>query len=171
MGYKMKIGIYPGSFDPVTIGHFDVIQRSARLADKLIVGVLDNHTKVNLFTAEERVNMIRQITKEMHNIEVEAFTGLLVDYAKQKNADIIVRGLRATTDFEYELQMAQTNYELNQGIDTIFLTTNVEYSYVSSTLVKEIGSFGGPIEKFLPDNITEYVKEKFRKDKSTKLPL
>ncbi|MDR1700373.1 MAG: pantetheine-phosphate adenylyltransferase [Lachnoclostridium sp.] len=163
----MKVGIYPGSFDPVTIGHLDVMQRSASIVDKLIVGVLDNHAKNNLFTAEERVNMIRMVMKEFPNVEVESFCGLLVDFARVKKADIIVRGLRATSDFEYELQMAQTNYKLNQGIDTIFLATNVEYSYLSSTLVKEIASFNGPIESFLPSCIVDTVKEKFKMNNET----
>lgn len=159
----MKIGIYPGSFDPITIGHYDVIKRSAKLVDKLIIGVLDNRAKSSLFSAEERVELIKTVIKEIPNVEVDSFIGLLVDYAEQKKADVIVRGLRAITDFEYELQMAQTNYKMNKNIDTIFLTTSVEYSYLSSSVVKEVGEFGGPIEKFIPECIVDVVKDKFER--------
>ena len=156
----MKIGIYPGSFDPVTLGHLDVIRRSAGMVDKLIIGVLKNRSKNNLFTAEERVEMIKEVTKDIENVEVEAFGGLLVDYAKQKNAGIIVRGLRAITDFEYELQMAQTNHKLNSDVDTVFLTTSVEYAYLSSSTVREIGAYGGDISKFVPSGILNHVIQK-----------
>ncbi len=156
----MKIGIYPGSFDPVTHGHLDIIRRAAGMVDKLIIGVLKNRSKNNLFTAEERVEMIKEVTKDIENVEVEAFGGLLVDYAKQKNAGIIVRGLRAITDFEYELQMAQTNHKLNSDVDTVFLTTSVEYAYLSSSTVREIGAYGGDISKFVPSGILNDVIEK-----------
>lgn len=159
---KMKIGIYPGSFDPITFGHLDVIKRSAALVDKLVIGVLNNRIKQNLFSAEERVELIREVTKGISNLEIEAFHGLLVDFAERKQANVIVRGLRAITDFEYELQMAQTNHKLKEDIDTIFLTTNVEYSYLSSSVVREIGAFGGEIERFVPACIVERVKEKCR---------
>jgi pantetheine-phosphate adenylyltransferase len=158
-GWIMKIAIYPGSFDPITTGHLDIIQRSAKLVDKLIVGVLDNSTKETLFSVDERVELIKTVTNEFSNVETEAFKGLLVDFAKRQNANLIIRGLRATMDFEYELQMAQTNHKLDPGIETVFLTTNVEYSYISSTLVKEIGRFNGPIEKFIPECIVEKVKK------------
>ena len=159
---KMKIGIYPGSFDPITFGHLDVIKRSAALVDKLVIGVLNNRIKQNLFSAEERVELIREVTKGISNLEIEAFHGLLVDFAERKQANVIVRGLRAITDFEYELQMAQTNHKLKEDIDTIFLTTNVEYSYLSSSVVREIGAFGGEIERFVPACIVERVKENCR---------
>lgn len=161
----MRIGIYPGSFDPITLGHFDVIQRAAKMVDTLVIGVLNNRSKNSLFSAEERVEMIREVTKDISNVEVEAFNGLLVDYAKKKNADFIVRGLRAITDFEYELQMAQTNRKMNEEVDTIFLTTSVEYSYLSSSVVREIGAFGGDLSKFIPEQIVDKVADKCKKQK------
>ena len=160
----MKIGIYPGSFDPITLGHLDIIVRASGLVDKLVIGVLKNQSKKPLFTAEERVAMIEQVIRENTNlpsIQVEAFDGLLIDYAKQKNASIIVRGLRAITDFEYELQIAQTNHKLNQKIDTVFFTTSVEYSYLSSSVVKEIAAFGGDIKQFVPECIIQPVYDKY----------
>jgi pantetheine-phosphate adenylyltransferase len=161
----MKVGIYPGSFDPITLGHLDVIIRASGLVDKLIIGVLKNNAKKPLFTAEERVELIKQALSEKKNIpeiEVEAFDGLLIDYAKKKNASIIVRGLRAITDFEYELQIAQTNHKLNPKIDTIFFTTSVEFSYLSSSAVKEIAAFGGDIRQFVPECIVQSVYDKYK---------
>ena len=158
----MKIAIYPGSFDPVTLGHLDIIRRSARLVDKLIIGVLNNSKKKPLFTDRERVAMIQQITKDIPNVEVEAFDGLLVDYARVKHAGFIVRGLRAVTDFEYELQLAQTNHRLAPEVDTMFLTTSVEYAYVSSSIVKEIASYGGDIAAFVAEPIIPLVYDKFQ---------
>ena len=132
----MSVAVYPGSFDPVTLGHLDIIERSAKIMDKVIVGVLKNNSKTPLFSVEERVNMLKNITKDMPNVEVSSFDGLLVDFVQQQKADVIVRGLRAITDFEYELQMSQTNRVIASQIDTIFLTTNLKYSYLSSTIVK-----------------------------------
>ena len=123
--------LYPGSFDPVTFGHLDVIERSSKIVNELIVGVLDNHSKTALFTKEERVEMLKEVTSHIKNIKIESFEGLLVDFAKQKNAGIVVRGLRAVTDFEYELQLSQTNRIINGGVDTVFLTTSLEYAYLS----------------------------------------
>lgn len=160
----MKVGIYPGSFDPITLGHLDIILRASRLVDKLIIGVLQNKSKRPLFTAEERVEFIRNVIKDIpdaNNIQVEDFDGLLVDFAQEKNASIIVRGLRAVTDFEYELQIAQTNHKLNPKIDTVFFTTSEEYSYLSSSIVKEIASFHGDISKFVPSSIVQLVYDKF----------
>lgn len=154
--------VYPGSFDPVTYGHLDLIERSAKIADRLIIGVLTNHAKTPLFSTEERVRMIRKMTEQYENVEVRAFEGLLVDFVRASDADVIVRGLRAVTDFEYELQMTQTNRAMAPEIDTIFLTTNLKYSYVSSSMVKEIASFDGDISSFVPDEIGAMVKEKLR---------
>jgi pantetheine-phosphate adenylyltransferase len=162
----MKIGIYPGSFDPITLGHLDIIIRASGLVDKLIIGVLSNRAKKPLFTAEERVAFIEQVLSEKPNlppIQVEAFDGLLINFAAQKNASIIVRGLRAITDFEYELQIAQTNHKLNTKIDTVFFTTSVEYSYLSSSAVKEIAAFGGDIRQFVPESIVQSVYDKYNR--------
>ena len=134
----MKKAIYPGSFDPVTFGHLDIISRSAKMVDKLIIAVLINKSKSSLFSMEERVRMISEYVKEYKNVEVHSFSGLTVDYAKEVGATMIVRGLRAVTDFEYELQLAQTNKVMAEDIDTLFLATNLKYSYLSSSIVKEI---------------------------------
>ncbi len=160
----MKIAIYPGSFDPVTFGHLDIIERSSKMVDKLIVGVLNNGSKKPLFTTDERVNMLKKVTSELDNVEVSSFSGLLVDFAAKNNANIIIRGLRAITDFEYELQMAQTNRILKDDVDTIFLTTSLEYSYLSSSTVKEVALCGGDISKFLPEYVAEQVYDKFKKE-------
>lgn len=156
----MKIAVYPGSFDPVTNGHLDIMKRSATLVDQLIVGVLQNNTKNPLFSLEERVKILMEVTKDISNIKVEAFSGLSIDFAKKCNAKFLVRGLRAITDFDYELQMAQTNRILSPGIDTIFLTTSLEYAYLSSSTVKEVAFYGGDITKFVPDSVAAAVSEK-----------
>ena len=137
----MKKAIYPGSFDPLTFGHLDMIERSASIVDELVVGVLNNSAKNSLFSLEERVSMIKEMTKDYPNVTVTSFDGLLVDHMREIGATIIVRGLRAVTDFEYELQIAQTNHVQEPGIETIFLTTNLKYSYLSSTIVKEFASY------------------------------
>ena len=159
----MVRAIYPGSFDPATYGHLDIIRRAASLFDEVVVGVLNNSTKSPLFSVEERVNMIKSITSHLENIEVRSFDGLLVDFVHQCRADVIVRGLRAITDFEYELQMAQTNRVIAPDIDTIFLTTNLKYSYLSSSIVKEIAFFNGDINAFLHPDIAVQVKQKLGK--------
>ncbi|MBR3288925.1 MAG: pantetheine-phosphate adenylyltransferase [Lachnospiraceae bacterium] len=159
----MKICIYPGSFDPITYGHIDIIDRASKIADKLIVAVLNNHDKKSLFTVDERVEMIKESIKEYGNVEVESFDGLLVDYAKSKNAKIVIRGLRAVTDFEYELQMAQTNRELENDIDTVFLLTNLKYSYLSSSIVKQVASFDGDVSKFVTPQVADRLKKKYNK--------
>lgn len=159
----MKAAIYPGSFDPVTYGHLDIIKRAASMMDHLIVGVLDNKSKTPLFSADERANMLKEVTKNMKNVEVISFSGLLVDFAKEHNVNIIVRGLRAVTDFEYELLMSQTNRVMDSSIDTIFLTTDLQYAYLSSSTVKEIAMYGGDIDKFVPKSIENKIRDKFSK--------
>ena len=154
--------VYPGSFDPVTYGHLDIITRASKAVDELIVGVLVNRAKIALFSVEERVKMLQIITKDLPNVRVESFSGLSVDFAKKQGAGFIVRGLRAITDFEYELQMAQTNRIMAPEIDTIFLTTNLEYAYLSSTTVKEVASYGGDITKFVPDYVAKAVIAKYQ---------
>ncbi len=157
----MKRAVYPGSFDPITFGHLDIIERSAKMVDELVIAVLRNSAKNSLFSLEERVNMIRELTKDLPNVRVESFDGLLVDYMSQIDANIIVRGLRAVTDFEYELQIAQMNHVLKDDAETIFLITNLKYSYLSSSLVKEIASYGGDISKFVPAQLMDRIYEKY----------
>lgn len=159
----MKTCIYPGSFDPITYGHLDIIERALKITDKLIVAVLNNNDKHSLFSVEERLEMIRDAVKDFDNVAVESFEGLLVDYAKSKNSNLIIRGLRAVTDFEYELQMAQTNRELYKDIDTIFLLTNLKYSYVSSSAVKQVASFDGDVSKFVTPFVADKLMRKFNK--------
>lgn len=158
----MRRGIYPGSFDPITLGHLDIIKRAANLVDELYVPVIRNKMKKPLFSTSERIHLLNKVTEDIKNVKVESFDGLTVDYADQKNANVIFRGLRAVTDFEYELQIAQTNHQLNPKVDTVFLITNVEYAYLSSSIVREIASYGGNIEDFVPENIVEEIKEKFK---------
>ncbi len=162
----MKRAVYPGSFDPVTLGHLDVIKRSSGLVDELIVGVLNNSAKTPLFSVEERVKLLMDVTKDIGNVRIQAFSGLSVNFAKEMGADFIVRGLRAITDFEYELQMAQTNRIMNPNIDTIFLTTSLQYAYLSSTTVKEVASYGGDISKFVPAIAVDQVFHKMAEKKS-----
>ena len=159
----MLRAVYPGSFDPVTYGHLDIIRRSRSLADELIVGVLNNKAKTPLFSVEERVKMLEEMTKNMLGVKVVPFEGLLIDFAKEMSAGIVVRGLRAVTDFEYELQMAQTNNKLSPELETVFLTTSLEYSYLSSTIVKEVAAFGGDISQFVPEMIERRIQEKIMK--------
>ena len=157
----MKRAIYPGSFDPVTNGHLDIIERSAKIVDKLYVGVLNNSAKNSLFSLSERVSMLEEMTKHIPNVKVVSFEGLLVDFMKEINATIIIRGLRAISDFEYEIQIAQTNQKVSPNIETVFLTTNLNYSYLSSTIVKEFASYGGDISHFVPAEIVSRIYEKY----------
>lgn len=156
----MTRAIYPGSFDPVTLGHLDVIKRSSKIVDELIVGVLNNNLKTPLFSVEERVRMLEKSVKDLQNVKVMSFEGLSVDFAKKMKAQILVRGLRAVTDFEYELQMSQTNHKLDPEVDTIFFNTSIEYAYLSSSSVKEIAAFGGDISDFVPDFLVEEIYDK-----------
>lgn len=158
----MITAVYPGSFDPVTYGHMDIIARAAKLTDRLVIGVLKNNTKTPLFSSDERVNMLKKVTASLPNVTVRSFEGLSVDFAREEGAAAIVRGLRAVTDFEYELQLAQTNRALAPGVDTIFLTTNLKYSYLSSSTVKEIAFFGGDISGFVHPEIAAMVREKIK---------
>ena len=156
----MTRAIYPGSFDPVTLGHIDVIERASKLFDHLIIGVLNNSSKTPLFSVEERVNMLREVTKEFPNVEVQSFDGLTVEFAKNCGARAVVRGLRAITDFEYELQIAQLNHVISPDIDTVFLTTNLKYAYLSSSSVKEVAAYGGDISHFVTPYVEEQVHNK-----------
>lgn len=158
----MKKAIYPGSFDPLTLGHLVIIERSARIVDELVVGVLNNSAKNSLFSLDERVSMIKEMTDSMPNVTVTSFNGLLVDYMREIDATIIVRGLRAVTDFEYELQIAQTNHVENPEVETIFLTTSLQYSYLSSTIVKEFASYGGDLSKFVPARFIDRIYDKYQ---------
>ena len=162
----MKRAVYPGSFDPVTYGHLDVIRRASEVFDVLIVSVLNNQGKTPLFSVEERVNMLREATSGIPNVQVDSFSGLLINYAAENNIHVAVRGLRAITDFEYELQIAQTNRKLSDGkLDTMFLTTSLEYAYLSSSSVKEIASFGGDISQCVPDFVADMIYKKYNVQK------
>lgn len=158
----MKIAICPGSFDPATNGHIDIIKRSGSLFDKVIVAVLNNPNKTPLFSVEERVEMLRKTCGSIENIEIDSFSGLLTEYAKSKNANAIVKGLRAVSDFEYELQMALMNKKLNPDIETVFMMTSSKYSYLSSSIVKEVASRGGCIRGLVPELIEEEIHKRFR---------
>ena len=156
----MKAAIYPGSFDPMTLGHLDVIRRASKMFDTLIVSVLDNKAKNALFSVEERVSILKEATKDLPNVQVDSFQGLLIDYARQKDIHVSVRGLRAITDFEYELQMAQMNRVIAPEIDTLFLTTNLKYAYLSSSISKEVAMYGGDISAFLDPLVAKEVQKK-----------
>ena len=157
----MSRAIYPGSFDPVTLGHIDVITRASKIFDEIIVGVLINSSKTPLFSIEERGNMLEEVCSHLPTVKIVSFDGFSVDFAKEQNANVIIRGLRAITDFEYELQMAQTNRVLNPEIDTLFLTTSIDYSYLSSSIVKEVASLGGDISRFVPETVIDKVYERY----------
>lgn len=158
----MKIGVYPGSFDPVTNGHLDIIERASTLVDTLIVGVLDNPSKIPLFTIQERIEQLQSVTAKFRGIKVIAFSGLLINFMKVNDAKIIIRGLRAVTDFEYEFQMALTNRSLDAEIETIFLATSVQYCFLSSSVVKEIAKFKGNFQEFVPPSIAHHLIEKYK---------
>ena len=158
----MKVAVYPGSFDPVTYGHIDIIKRASLMFDEVIVAVMCNSAKTPLFTLDERVKMLEESLKNLDNVRIESFDGLLIDYCKQENIHIVIRGLRAITDFEYELQIAQTNKELSHNkVDTVFLTTSLTYSYLSSSMVKEIASYNGDIAPCVPEAVADRLYKKF----------
>ena len=158
----MKAAIYPGSFDPVTFGHLDIIRRAASIFDELTVSVLNNTQKTPLFSVEERVKILEEATKDLPNVKIDSFSGLLIDYAREKDVHVAIRGLRAITDFEYELQTAQTNSMLSGGeLDTVFLTTRLEYAYLSSSSVKQIAPFHGDVSQCVPDFVARLLYEKF----------
>ncbi len=159
----MATAVYPGSFDPITYGHLDIIRRASEVFDKVIVGVLKNQTKTPLFDFDERVDMIREVVKDFPNVEVVSFHGLLIEFTDRMHADVIVRGIRAVSDFEYELMMAQTNRQLNPGIETMFFATNAKYSFLSSSTVRELAVFDGDISPFVPEYVRKKVYEKIRK--------
>ncbi len=160
---KHAVAVYPGSFDPVTFGHLDIIKRAAEGFDELIVSVLNNKEKSPLFSVEERVKMLKEVTKNIPNVRVDSFSGLLIDYAAKNDIHLIVRGLRAITDFEYELQIAQTNRKFShEQVDTMFLTASLEYAYLSSSTVKEIASFGGDISECVPEYVAKLIYEKYQ---------
>ena len=156
----MKTALYPGSFDPATYGHIDLIKRASSMCDKLIVAVLNNSSKTPLFSVDERVNMLKEVTKDLPNVEVTSFSGLLIDFADSVGANVIFRGLRSVSDFEYEVYWAQTNHVLRPHIDTVFLVTSVDLSFVSSSAVREISSHKGDISAFVPAVIEKEIREK-----------
>ncbi|MBE5941435.1 MAG: pantetheine-phosphate adenylyltransferase [Lachnospiraceae bacterium] len=159
----MTRAIYPGSFDPVTYGHLDIIKRSASMFEEVVVGVLNNSAKHPLFSTEERVNMLKESTKDFPNVSVICFDGLLIDYMKEHDISVIVRGLRAVTDFEYELQIAQSNRIVSkETIDTVFLTTSIDYAYLSSSIVREYASYGTDVSDFVPEFVAKKLRNRFQ---------
>ena len=159
----MKIAIYPGSFDPVTNGHLDIIERSAKIFDKVIVAILVNSSKVPTFSTEEKIDMIKKVTAHIPNVEVEFFDGLLVNFVKSKGAQVVVKGLRAISDFEYEFQMALLNKNIEPEIETLFMMTNNKYSYLSSSIVKELGKLGADLTDLVPEEIITDIIDKLKK--------
>lgn len=157
--------VYPGSFDPVTYGHLDIIERAARVVDQVIVAVLVNSSKKPLFTIDERVRMLQETTKKFENVTIDTFQGLTVDFAREAGAKVMIRGLRAVSDFESEMQIAQTNHSLNPDIDTMFFTTSLEYAFLSSTIVREVASYGSDISEMVPDYVGRMLHEKYRNEK------
>lgn len=158
----MSRAIYPGSFDPVTFGHIDIIERSAKMFDEVVVGVLNNSAKHPLFTADERKEMLEEAVKEFDNVSIISFDGLLIDYMREHDISVIVRGLRAITDFDYELQIAQSNRKVSkETIDTVFLTTSIDYAYLSSSIVREYASYGTDVSDFVPAFVVEKLRRRF----------
>ncbi|MFN3479012.1 MAG: pantetheine-phosphate adenylyltransferase [Thermodesulfovibrionales bacterium] len=158
----MRIAIYPGTFDPITNGHLDLVKRGIRIFDEVIIAVAPNPKKQPLFTLDERLRLIRESIRDIENVKVEAFNGLLVDYVESKRAVAIIRGLRAVSDFEYELQIALMNRRLNSEIETVFMMPSEEFSFLTSSLVKEVSSFGGSVKGLVPEVVEEALQEKFK---------
>ena len=159
----MKTVIYPGSFDPITNGHLDIISRAAKNYDKVIVAILKNSAKTPAFTVEEKADMIRRATTHLPNVEIDSFDGLLVDYVEKKNSRVIIKGLRAVSDFEYEFQMALANKKINPDIETLFMMTDVQYAYLSSSIVREMASLGASLSGLVPDCIADDIVKKLKK--------
>lgn len=157
--------VYPGSFDPVTYGHLDIIERAARVVDQVIVAVLLNSSKKPLFTVDERVRMLQEATKGFENVTVDTFQGLTVDFARKAGAKVMIRGLRAVSDFESEMQIAQTNHSLNPEIDTMFFTTSLEYAFLSSTIVREVAFYGSDISGMVPEYVGRMLHEKYKNER------
>ena len=158
----MRVAIYPGSFDPVTLGHLDIIERSSKMFDHVIIGVLNNTSKTPLFSLDERVNILNDVISNFNNVSVESFNGLLVDFLREKNSNVIIRGLRALTDFDLEMQMAQSNRMVAPEIDTVFLSTSLQYSYLSSSVVKEYARYGVDLKDFVPECVIEKLLDKMK---------
>jgi pantetheine-phosphate adenylyltransferase len=159
----MRRAVCPGSFDPVTNGHLDIVGRASRLFDEVIIGVLINQSKTGLFTIEERIEMLREVTASYGNVRVESFRGLLVDFCRAQQAAVVVKGLRAVSDFDYELQMAQMNIGLS-GVETLFMPTNPQHSFLSSSLVKEVAKWGGDVSTYVPDRVRERLLTRVRQN-------
>lgn len=166
--HDYKIAVYPGSFDPVTFGHLDIIQRAANIFDKVIVAVLNNSKKTPLFTVEERTQLLAEVTRGIDNVEVDSFGELLIDYMSARRAHVIVKGLRAISDFESEMQMASLNHKLNEKVETFFMMTSPQYSYLSSSIVKEIARFRGPVSDLVPAEVEEALRRKFASESAKK---
>ncbi|CAK7020990.1 pantetheine-phosphate adenylyltransferase [Tissierella carlieri] len=154
--------VYPGSFDPVTYGHLDIIERVSKKVEHLIVAVLNNPSKKSVFSLEERIQLLKEVTKEFPNVEIDYFSGLLTDYATKRNCTTMIRGLRAVSDFEYEMQMALVNKKINNELETLFMVSSSKYAYLSSSIVKEVAMFGGNISCFVPEVVEQALKNKFR---------
>lgn len=157
----MRIAVYPGSFDPITNGHLDIIERASKIFDKVVVGVLNNKNKKPRFTSDERVMLIKKVTSHLNNVETASFDGLLVDFAKRQNASVIIKGLRTVNDFEYEFQMALLNKTLDNECETMFMMTNSKYSYISSSMVNELAGYKSDLAGLVPSEIIQYIKDKY----------
>ncbi|MBO8162381.1 MAG: pantetheine-phosphate adenylyltransferase [Brevibacillus sp.] len=156
----MRIAVCPGSFDPVTYGHLDIVRRGAKIFDKVIIAVLTNDKKQPLFTKEERLALLREVTADISNVEVDAFDGLLIDYMRKRQAKVLLKGLRAVSDFEYEMQMASINRKLDEEVETLFMMTNNQYSYLSSSIVKEVAKYKGPVHDLVPPQVEQALRDK-----------